>query len=266
MARKPGYARPLAALIALIPCLYSILFSKWVGVDLLYQSYSATLWKIGKLLKNLAEFAESYGVDNASAALTAASVFLYLLFAFALVTLLVTIRSVLLAFRRGASVSVAGFYGSIALCVVILLLVWVINGSVSKETDGWIDEAVRLTSAPYITLLCSVAGCLCCKFLPKYALQTVAVPKVDLEKLQHSARDTAGKVSAAIGKIDASRPAAGDSCEHCGRRFPATDFRFCPYCGKEHNTKRFCEECGKELDAAMQFCPYCGTPVRKDAL
>lgn len=267
---KRGYARPAAALIALFPCLYSILFSKWISVELLYQSSSATLWQIGKVLQNVADFADSYGVEKLSGPLTAASLLTYTLLIAALVTMLLTIRSILHAFQSGGAVSSAGFWGAIALSGIVVILVWGMNSSISKETEGWIEDIFKLQTAPKLTLLCAIAGCICCKYIPEQALSNVTLPKVDLASVEQNAQAAAEKMGAAISRLDTSKLSmpkqAGETCAFCGKRGLEQDYRFCPYCGRERITKRFCEECGKELDITMQFCPYCGTAVRKEDL
>ena len=259
---KTGLARPIAALVALFPCLYCILFSKWLGVEVFYLDADASLWKIGKLFKQISEYAEYYGVDQATSALTAASIFLYALLAFALVMIFITVRSILQAFQSGGDVALAGFWGSMLLSGVIIILVLAVNGAVSKETDELVKDAIKLRTAPYLTLICSIAGCLLCKYLPENALQHVSIPNVDPSQLKQSAQNAANKVSSVIDSI---KP-AGEPCAYCGKHVPLGDFQYCPYCGKERVTKRFCEECGQELSSTMQFCPNCGTPVRKTSL
>ena len=260
---KKGCAKPIAALIALFPGLFCVLFSKWISVVLFYQSSSATLWKIGALLKNVASFAAQYGMDDLSGSLTAATVLTYILLIGTLILMFLTIRSILAAFRSGGDISTAGFWGAMVLSGVVLILVWATNSTISKETDGWINDVFMLTSAPGITLLCSAAGLLCCKYLPEQAFDNVTLPKVDLSSIGESAHSTVEKMGAALSRMDFSGSSAAP-CAFCGKRALAQDYRFCPYCGKERLTKRFCEECGEELELDMQFCPHCGTAVRKD--
>lgn len=272
---KKGYVKPIAALIALAPCLYCILFGKWLSVTLLYQSSSATLWRIGKLLKNVADLAAEYGMDEISGPMTAATLLTYTLLIVTLGLMFLTIRSILAAFQSGDKVSTAGFWGAMALSGVVLILAWMTNGSINEETDGWLDEVFHLGTAPYLTLFCAAAGCVCCKYLPEQAFANVELPKMDLPRVdlpkvnltgvEQSVQAAAEKVSAAISRPSASAQ-TGEACAFCGKRVPVRDYQFCPYCGKERIRKRFCEECGKELELTMQFCPYCGTAVRKDTL
>ena len=267
---KKGYVKQIAALIALAPCLYCILFSKWISIELLYQSSSATLWKVGKLLKNVAQYAADYGIDKLSNSMTVATVLTYNLLAASLGLMFLTIRSIFDAFRSGSKISTAGFWGAMVLSGVALILVWTTNSSVSEQTDGWLDEIFQLETAPYLTLFCAAAGCACCKYLPEQAFGNITLPKLELPKVdltgaEQSVHAVAEKVSAAIISPSASGQ-TGEVCAFCGKRALAREYQFCPNCGKERIRKRFCEECGKELELNMQFCPYCGTAVPKHPL
>jgi len=52
-------------------------------------------------------------------------------------------------------------------------------------------------------------------------------------------------------------------CRGCGKE-SATEFYFCPHCGKRKIATMFCTGCGKESAAEFNFCPNCGKPAETE--
>lgn len=270
--RKHGIGRPLAVSAALLGCVWIVLFAKWLGLRLLYQQWDASLWKVGKLFSSIADTAANYGVDDLAGSVTGVYILLYALLAATLFSIFISTKSVISSFRQGGDISAAGFWGTIVLSVIILLTVSIINTVVKEQTDGWLEDILALTYAPFLSIFFAVAGIICSRCIPADALSSVSVPdfKLDLQAVANTLSTASRKANDYLQAVKTSAHMAAAQadtdfcCLHCGTQITDAGYQFCPCCGEKLLKSRFCEECGKELKPDMKFCPYCGTRVKLD--
>lgn len=145
-----------------------VLFGKWLGyrINFFFDSISdsTTLLKVGKSLGKLGEFLSDFQ-DSGSGGMTALSVVIYLLLIAAVAGAVVTIYSLF----SSKSISMAGFAAGAVLFVVLLLLVSITNGSIKKETEGFIEKLFTIGAPAYFTLILSLLGLVVCAKMPDVA-------------------------------------------------------------------------------------------------
>lgn len=145
-----------------------VLFGKWLGyrINFFFDSVSdsTTLLKVGKSLGKLGEFLSDFQ-DSGSGGMTALAVVIYLLLIAAVIGAIITIYSLF----RSKSISMAGFAAGAVLFVVLLLLVSITNGSIKKETEGFIEKLFTIGAPAYFTLILSLLGLVVCAKMPDVA-------------------------------------------------------------------------------------------------
>lgn len=264
---KRGFGRPIAVLGSLLGCACTVLFGKWLGVDLLYQQWDASLWRVGKLFSDIGEIASDYSVSDLAGSMTWLCILLYGLLAATLFMLFLSAKSTIASYQYGEQIETKGFWCTIVLAVVIILTVVISNSVISDQTDGWIDDVLALTYVPFLAIFFAVAGILCSNRIPETALPDLHLPKYELdaqaEKSRGSSFTQQSDESASPAELT-PQSTPGFHCVHCGERIEDESYQFCPGCGKTLVRSCFCEECGKALTADMKFCPYCGTRVKLD--
>lgn len=212
-----------------------ILFGNWLGYDIYFSDGSATLLRVGKLMKNLAD---EFGSDGGSG-LMAVAVWIYLLL---IVGVFMTWQTVSNLFHS-KTVSSGGYMFGVILFACMFLLVALTNSSLSSETDGLIDDVFKLESAAYWTLALGIAGWLICVKMPAPA----------------ASKPSSG---GSVPHADAAPPQpALKHCLKCGRLEKNADSRFCSYCGGELAEELHCPKCHRLMDWSMRYCPTCGIDV-----
>ena len=205
-----------------------VLFGKWLGyrINFFFDSVSdsTTLLKVGKSLGKLGEFLSDFQ-DSGSGGMTALSVVIYLLLIAAVAGAVVTIYSLF----SSKSISMAGFAAGAVLFVVLLLLVSITNGSIKKETEGFIEKLFTIGAPAYFTLILSLLGLVVCAKMPDVASeQQSGFPSF-------TPSGSSGHTAAAA--------------------------RRCPSCGAKLDAGTQCPVCGRTLEPGSRFCPDCGTDV-----
>ena len=205
-----------------------VLFGKWLGyrINFFFDSISdsTTLLKVGKSLGKLGEFLSDFQ-DSGSGGMTALSVVIYLLLIAAMAGAVVTIYSLF----SSKSISMAGFAAGAVLFVVLLLLVSITNGSIKKETEGFIEKLFTIGAPAYFTLILSLLGLVVCAKMPDVASeQQSGFPSF-------MSSGSSGHTAAAA--------------------------RRCPSCGAKLDAGTQCPVCGRTLEPGSRFCPDCGTDV-----
>lgn len=135
-----------------------IVFGKWLGYDIYISAGSATLLKVGSLMKRIA----TNICSNGGGGLMFIAVLIYLLL---VIGASMTWRTVSNLFRS-KTVSIAGYLFGVILFACMFLLITIANAALSSETDGWIDNVFKLHSAAYWTLALSIAGWVICIKMP----------------------------------------------------------------------------------------------------
>lgn len=238
MKQTHSTTKLLAAAIFELIIAIDLLFPTWLGMDVYLASGSASLWRVGKLMSTLANYAGS----DSNFLYTLISIIIYILLVLSLVAVVLTGRSLYQAYKKkDTPVKMAGFVIPAVLSVLVILVVVIGNAIVSSESDGWITSVFFLKGAPIINLILAVLGILLLKKAPDAAFASAD------QKLQSAGTTVseAGKAAAAA----AVKPAAAQA-------------RKCPTCGSKLSQTVKCSDCGKELPAYTKFCPYCGKPVQ----
>lgn len=253
MKQTHSTTKLLAAAIFELIIAIDLLFPTWLGMDVYLASGSASLWRVGKLMSTLANYAGS----DSNFLYTLISIIIYILLVLSLVAVVLTGRSLYQAYKKkDTPVKMAGFVIPAVLSVLVILVVVIGNAIVSSESDGWITSVFFLKGAPIINLILAVLGILLLKKAPDAAFASAD------QKLQSAGTTVseAGKAAAAA----AARPAAAQArkCPSCGAVCSDRNAVFCPTCGSKLSQTVKCSDCGKELPAYTKFCPYCGKPVQ----
>ena len=252
--------------------IYLILFTKWLGVDLFYDTFSTTLLKIGKVASNLSDYFNSGPV-------TAVVLLIYGLLFVGAFLFWVTISSLFSAHAKGEDFSKAGFVFAILLPALILIFTLIINAVISSETDGYVDSLFTAEAPAYITLALGIAGCLICDKMPDTVFASAGSTASSF--VQNPAAKVASFVSenAAAAASDTTEPktAASEStaqteakaqvrkCTNCGWTTENDEVQFCAHCGTKLATELYCPNCGKKLEPDMKFCPYCAAEIARNA-
>lgn len=236
-----------------------VLFPKWLifQINVFYTySTSASMWRIGKLLNNISDYAD-LGFWG-----TLLIILIYALLILSLVGIAITIYSGVCAFTKKGPVYDFGFDIPCALAVFAIAIVAVGNIIISSETDGWIENVLALTGAPIITLIVAVAGILLCRVVPDSVfasldqqMQGIGVP---VGGMSHR---PGGVGTPPVGGTYRKPAADGRRCPACGAMC-APNVAFCPTCGTKMPQPLVCGGCGKELVPGTKFCPYCGKPAQ----
>ena len=232
MKQTHSTTKLLAAAIFELIIAIDLLFPTWLGMDVYLASGSASLWRVGKLMSTLANYAGS----DSNFLYTLISIIIYILLVLSLVAVVLTGRSLYQAYKKkDTPVKMAGFVIPAVLSVLVILVVVIGNAIVSSESDGWITSVFFLKGAPIINLILAVLGILLLKKAPDAAAAAAAV-----------------------------KPAAAQArkCPSCGAVCSDRNAVFCPTCGSKLSQTVKCSDCGKELPAYTKFCPYCGKPVQ----
>lgn len=220
-----------------------VLFGKWLGyhINFFFDSISdsTTLLKVGKSLGKLGEFLSDFQ-DSGSGGMTALSVVIYLLLIAAVAGAVVTIYSLF----SSKSISMAGFAAGAVLFVVLLLLVSITNGSIKKETEGFIEKLFTIGAPAYFTLILSLLGLVVCAKMP------------DVASEQQS-----GFPSFTPSGSSGHTAAAARRCPSCGAAIQNASSQFCTSCGAKLDAGTQCPVCGRTLEPGSRFCPDCGTDV-----
>lgn len=252
--------------------IYLVLFTKWLGVNLFYSTFSTTLLKIGKVASNLTDYCDSGPV-------TAIVLLIYGLLIVGAFLFWVTISSLFSAHAKGEDFSKAGFVFAILLPALILIFTLIINAIISSETDGYVDSLFTVEAPAYITLALGVAGCLICDKLSDTFLASAGssassfvqntagkVVSFVAENAAAAANDTTTPKSAASESTASAEPKAQvRKCVNCGWTTENGEVRFCAYCGTKLATELYCPNCGKKLEPDMKFCPYCAAEIARNA-
>lgn len=220
-----------------------VLFGKWLGyrINFFFDSISdsTTLLKVGKSLGKLGEFLSDFQ-DSGSGGMTVLSVVIYLLLIAAVAGAVVTIYSLF----SSKSISMAGFAAGAVLFVVLLLLVSITNGSIKKETEGFIEKLFTIGAPAYFTLILSLLGLVVCAKMPD-------------ETSAHPSGFPSPKPAGSV----AQRAAAERHCPSCGAAIRNASSQFCTACGAKLDVGTQCPVCGRTLEPGSRFCPDCGTDV-----
>lgn len=220
-----------------------VLFGKWLGyrINFFFDSVSdsTTLLKVGKSLGKLGEFLSDFQ-DSGSGGMTALAVVIYLLLIAAVAGAVVTIYSLF----SPKSISMAGFAAGAVLFVVLLLLVSITNGSIKKETEGFIEKLFTIGAPAYFTLILSLLGLVVCAKMPDEA----------------SAHPSGFPSPKPAGSV--AQPAAAERhCPSCGAAIRNVSSQFCTACGAKLDAGTQCPVCGRTLEPGSRFCPDCGADV-----
>lgn len=213
-----------------------IVFGKWLGYDIYISAGSATLLKVGSLMKRIA----TNICSNGGGGLMFIAVLIYLLL---VIGASMTWRTVSNLFRS-KTVSIAGYLFGVILFACMFLLITIANAALSSETDGWIDNVFKLHSAAYWTLALSIAGWVICIKMPA----TVGT-------------GTAARPVSAPSAHAGSARAPIKHCIQCGRMERAAGSSFCSACGGELVEELHCPKCHRLMDWSMRYCPTCGIDV-----
>lgn len=213
-----------------------VLFGKWLGYSINYllgtTSDSTTLLGVGKLLINLGNM-----VGDDSAGLIILAVLIYALLALGAWMCVKTVLSIF----KSEQIRPYGFTYGIVLFAVMLLLVLIVNGVISSESDGYVPKLFTIEASAYFTLVLGVVGVLVCKKMPDVALDSV-------RKVFHSDKSEAPTPPKAPERF----------CPNCGSAAHSADSQFCFACGAKLEEERYCTNCGRKLEKNMRFCPICG--------
>ena len=155
MKQTHSTTKLLAAAIFELIIAIDLLFPAWLGMDVYLASGSASLWRVGKLMSTLANYAGS----DSNFLYTLISIIIYILLVLSLVAVVLTGRSLYQAYKKkDTPVKMAGFVIPAVLSVLVILVVVIGNAIVSSESDGWITSVFFLKGAPIINLILAVLG------------------------------------------------------------------------------------------------------------
>ena len=155
MKQTHSTTKLLAAAIFELIIAIDLLFPTWLGMDVYLASGSASLWRVGKLMSTLANYAGS----DSNFLYTLISIIIYILLVLSLVAVVLTGRSLYQAYKKkDTPVKMAGFVIPAVLSVLVILVVVIGNAIVSSESDGWITSVFFLKGAPIINLILAVLG------------------------------------------------------------------------------------------------------------
>ena len=153
MKQTHSTTKLLAAAIFELIIAIDLLFPTWLGMDVYLASGSASLWRVGKLMSTLANYAGS----DSNFLYTLISIIIYILLVLSLVAVVLTGRSLYQAYKKkDTPVKMAGFVIPAVLSVLVILVVVIGNAIVSSESDGWITSVFFLKGAPIINLILAV--------------------------------------------------------------------------------------------------------------
>lgn len=137
MKQTHSTTKLLAAAIFELIIAIDLLFPTWLGMDVYLASGSASLWRVGKLMSTLANYAGS----DSNFLYTLISIIIYILLVLSLVAVVLTGRSLYQAYKKkDTPVKMAGFVIPAVLSVLVILVVVIGNAIVSSESDGWITS------------------------------------------------------------------------------------------------------------------------------
>lgn len=174
MKQTHSTTKLLAAAIFELIIAIDLLFPAWLGMDVYLASGSASLWRVGKLMSTLANYAGS----DSNFLYTLISIIIYILLVLSLVAVVLTGRSLYQAYKKkDTPVKMAGFVIPAVLSVLVILVVVIGNAIVSSESDGWITSVFFLKGAPIINLILAVLGILLLKKAPDAAFASKAAER-----------------------------------------------------------------------------------------
>lgn len=253
MKQTHSTTKLLAAAIFELIIAIDLLFPAWLGMDVYLASGSASLWRVGKLMSTLANYAGS----DSNFLYTLISIIIYILLVLSLVAVVLTGRSLYQAYKKkDTPVKTVGFVIPAVLSVLVILVVIIGNAIVSSESDGWVTSIFFLKGAPIINLILAVLGLLLLKKAPDTAFASAD------QKLQSAGATVSEAGKAAAATAVHSRTASKTcTCPSCGA-VCGSGTSFCATCGAKLPQPLKCTGCGKELAPNTKFCPYCGKPVQ----
>lgn len=145
------------------------LFGEWFGIEVFGDTYSTTLFKAARLIKEWGDFS----IVNTKS-VSGSFVLVYFMLATMAICCIVTLRSLFIAREKGGAISNALFVSAIILASLVILIIASVNISISNATDGWIDDGLKLTAVPFIVMASGIAGCVLCRRYPISATDPAA--------------------------------------------------------------------------------------------
>lgn len=235
-AKKRSFFVWLASLILCGLIILVTLFSEWFGISSLWDT---TLLKVAKLVSRFSDW-----VGSDADALKVVAAFIYIALGIMAICCIVTLRSLYKARTEGLDVSKALFTQAIILSVFVILVVAIGNAIINSESDGWLEDVLQLTAAPFLVLAFGIAG---------YQLNS----NCWVERFAFS--DIFGKSAFAEGPAEKIEL----HCPKC-RKSVIGHGKFCPTCGTELVASTIpCPQCGKPVAYDAAFCTSCGCDIAK---
>ena len=223
--KKQSFYVWLASLILSVLILALTAFSEWFGISGFGVNYNVTLPKAFKIATELGRLSGDGSISTVFA-------LIYIALVIIAVSCIATLRSLYYARKEGCYFSKALFISAIGVSLFVMLIVLIANISISSETDGWIDDILRLRATPFLIMAFGVIGCV--------LNSNCSIDAFSFADLSNAASDT---------------------------KAPTDDELYCPTCKKAvPDGGKFCAVCGTELVSAMHICPKCGKSIAQDAV
>ena len=206
MKQTHSTTKLLAAAIFELIIAIDLLFPAWLGMDVYLASGSASLWRVGKLMSTLANYAGS----DSNFLYTLISIIIYILLVLSLVAVVLTGRSLYQAYKKkDTPVKMAGFVIPAVLSVLVILVV-----AAFSSADQKLQSAGTTVSE---------AG--------KAAAAAAVKPAAAQARKCPSCGAVCSDRNAVFCPTCGSKLSQTVKCSDCGKELPAYT-KFCPYCGK----------------------------------
>lgn len=238
-------------------CAYLVLFSKWIT----FENYG---WSLPRLYRLFTAYRDYFYYTDTEAALI---ITVFLLYGFLLLAIIVAWHSFSDSFN--GYITDALFTYCIAMSIAAIILIGIMNLSLSNATDNLLDDAFQVGGGAISTLVVCVLGKIAANRMPDVTLAELHASTAKKFETAVSA-PAASNASTQTAQpqqpqAQAAQPQQPQAAQAQAAQPQAAQAQTQP----PQPAHRFCPNCGKPVTSSMVFCPHCGgklAPEKGDSL